>query len=101
MIYLEKENLNELVSSGIHLVVFYTDSCAGCSFMMPIVDSLSEDINIIKINIDKFKELSDSFDIKAYPSLFIYKDGVRVKDLPGYHSKEKIEIAINEIKNGN
>ena len=61
---LEEDNLDNIINNGIYLLEFYSEDCASCSFVGPIIESLSEYIDIIKIDVNKFKYLADEIAVK-------------------------------------
>lgn len=97
MIYLEKNNLKQLIEKGIYLVDFYADWCGPCKMMEPVLQNLDESINVIKVNVDLFKEEAAEYSIMNIPTLLYFKDGALVNKSIGFVSKEEIEQNIKEI----
>ena len=98
--YLEEDNLDEIINKGIYLLEFYSEDCGSCSFIGPIIESLSEYIDIIKIDVKKFKHLANEvYKITVLPEVFIVENGVVKYNFKGYHKKEKLIEAINTLKN--
>lgn len=98
MIYLEKNNLDELVKEGIHLVDFYAEWCGPCKMLMPVLESIEDKINIIKVDIDKFEDLALEYRIMSVPTLMFFKDGEKVKELVGFRDEDELLDIIDEIK---
>ena len=73
--YLEKNNFNELVKEGYHLVDFYAEWCGPCKMMGPVLESIEDKIDIIKIDVDKFPDLAQEYRVMSIPDLMIFKDG--------------------------
>ena len=61
------------------LIDFYATWCGPCKMMPPILDQvrskLGDQVRIIKIDVDKNKDLADALRIKALPTFIIYKSG--------------------------
>ncbi len=91
-------NLDELVSNGIHIVDFYAPWCGPCKMMGTILDEI-KDIDIIKVNTDENKTLVLQNRIMNIPTIMIYKDGIKKDEIVGLISKEELLSKINDIKN--
>lgn len=97
MIYLEKNNLNEVIKEGKYLVDFYAEWCGPCKMLAPVLEALDSKINIVKIDIDKLKDLASEYRIMSIPTLLFFKDGTKQEELIGFHTEEEIEEVINSL----
>lgn len=97
MRYLNENNLNELIKEGSHLVDFYADWCGPCKMLMPVLESLSKDVDIIKVDIDAFSDLAREYGIMSVPTLLYIKDGKIVNKTIGFMGKEEIKENLKEI----
>ena len=97
MIYLEKENLNELIKEGAHLIDFYADWCGPCTMLSPILEDMT-DISVIKVNVDKFPNIANEYKVMSIPKLVYVKDGNIVAEQVGLQSEEDIRNTYNNIK---
>ncbi len=99
MTYLEKsEDFNNLVKDGIHLVDFYADWCGPCKMLGPVLETVSDQIDIIKVNVDNFSDIARDYGIMNIPTLIYFKDGNPVEKTIGFVTKELIEEKIKEVK---
>lgn len=61
------------------LVDFYATWCGPCQFMVPILNevgvSLSDKIQVVKIDTEKYPSIADKYQIEALPTFIIFKDG--------------------------
>lgn len=76
----KKETFNEIVNSGkIVLVDFFAEWCGPCKMMQPELKALSsmisDNVRIIKIDVDRNPMVSSAFQIRGVPTLMIFKDG--------------------------
>lgn len=97
MIHLEKDNLDELIKEGTHLLDFYAEWCGPCKMLTPVLEMVSDKINIIKIDIDEFPKLTSEYRIMSVPTLIFFKDGKKVKEVVGFQTEEELLEIINEI----
>lgn len=70
----------ELIEARIPVLLnFYTEDNSVCRSMNTVLRDvaakLGEQARVIKIDIDKNKELSDALRVKEIPTLMIYKNG--------------------------
>ena len=93
--YLENNNLDELIGDGVYLVDFYADWCGPCKMLGSVLESM--DLNIIKVNTDKFPELATKFGVMSIPTVVIYKDKEEKTKFIGCRSKEDIEDIIKSL----
>lgn len=94
----------ELFSSDIDeyedkIIVFYQPSCPHCINKLPTIIDLSNEYNIVAINILNNKNLAKEYDIKTVPTLFLEFNNSSLK-VSGSQSKEEIISYINQIKEG-
>ncbi len=94
--YLETENLDDLVKSGLHIVDFYADWCGPCKMMGSVLETMN-DVSVIKVNTDAHPELAQKFGVMSIPTLVFFKDGAEVRKEIGFKSKEEIERIINNL----
>lgn len=92
-------NLNEITfqekvieGKGKVIVDFWTEWCGPCKLLSPILEEVSNilDMKIYKVNVDENPSLAGQFGIKSIPTIVIFDDGVRVKEVVGLRPKEEI-----------
>ena len=93
--YLENDNLNDCIEDGIVLVDFYADWCGPCKMLGSVLETMN--LNVIKVNTDKFPKLAQEFGIMSIPNVIIYKDKKEVGKFVGFKSKEEIMEIINSL----
>jgi len=74
------ETFNDIISSEVlTLVDFYATWCGPCKNMHPILEQVKEklgdQVRIIKIDVDKHRELSQQYNIQAVPTFIIFRHG--------------------------
>ena len=91
MIHLEKEDFNELISNGFHLVDFYAEWCGPCKMLAPILEEMADNVDIIKVNVDEHEDLAREYGVMSIPTLVLLEKGKEVKRNIGFLPKEEIE----------
>lgn len=78
------------------LFYFYSDNCAACKPMTPIIDKFSRsNRNVFKINARRDIDLVRKFGIMGTPSTILVQDGVIKEFLVGPQPEEKIATYLN------
>ena len=76
------------------LVDFYADWCGPCKMLSPIMDEISKNHKVFKINVDEEEELAASYGIMSIPCVIAFKDGKELNRSIGLKPKEEIEELI-------
>ena len=93
--YLEKENMNDVIKSGVWLVDFYADWCGPCKMLGNVLESI--DANILKINVDTHEEISVKHGVMSIPTICFFKNGELKEKIIGFRNKEEIEQILKNI----
>ncbi|WP_267383367.1 thioredoxin [Cyanobacterium sp. uoEpiScrs1] len=79
---------NLLATSKVPVLVdFYATWCGPCKMMSPILEQVGthfrDRLQIIKIDSDKYPEISSQYGIQALPTLVLFKNGNPVERIEG------------------
>lgn len=99
---LSVEEFNELLeTNSIVLVDYHTQWCSPCKKMNPIIDELKSNYRgkaeVLKINVDRNKEIAKNEKVIGVPVFAIYKNGKEVWRKSGVISKEDLEKTLNSF----
>ena len=86
----EEEVLN---SDKTVLIDFYADWCGPCKMFSPIVESVAEeneDIKVVKIDVDNAQDLAIKYQVMSIPTIVVIKNGKEVNRNVGVVSKSQI-----------
>lgn len=95
LIHYDNEDFNELIKKKV-LVDFYATWCGPCKMLSPVLDNLSEevDIDIVKIDVDKHSDLAREYGVMSIPTLIVFENNNEIKRTLGFMDKEKIKEFI-------
>lgn len=93
---------NDLINSEIPVVIdFYADWCGPCKAMGPILHDVKsrvgDNAKIVKINVDKNRDIAMQLGIQSIPTLMIFKNGEMKWKNVGVSMAKEIENALSHI----
>ncbi len=88
-----KFDLDELIKGDYVLVDFYADWCGPCRMMGSVLEKIS-DIDVLKVNVDKFPELAQKYDVMSIPNLILLDNNQLVKNHIGFMNEDELKEFI-------
>ncbi len=93
-------NFEEAVlnSSVPFLLDMAADWCGPCKAIAPLVEELAQEfdgrVEFGQVDVDKNPQIPTNYNVRAIPTLLMFKDGDVVGQLTGAHPKGKIQEMI-------
>ena len=95
------DDLATLSSEKWVILDFYADWCGPCKRLTPLLDakvkSHGTPVTLVKINVDRFKELAASAQVSSIPHVYLLKDGKPVTQFKGLLSFTEIDKFFAQI----
>ena len=83
------------------LVDFWAEWCGPCKLIAPLIEEIAREkgdaIKVGKVNIDENQNLSFKFNIRAIPTLLIFKNGQVRDQVTGMTSKKDLVGRIDAL----
>jgi thioredoxin 1 len=77
------------------LVDFWAEWCGPCKMIAPMLDEVADEkagkLKVVKINVDENQELAGKFEIRAIPTLILFKGGEKKEVIVGAPGKKDLE----------
>ena len=94
IIHLEKESDFDNLIQGNVLVDFYANWCGPCKMLGPILEEVSDLIQIVKVDVDNFEEISKKYRVMSIPTIVLFKNGEEIKRNVVFIDKNTLEKFI-------
>lgn len=82
------------------LVDFFATWCGPCRMQAPILEqvknTVGDEANIIKIDIDKNQALAAKYNVQSVPTLIMFKNGMAVWRAVGVQQADILEAKIKD-----
>ncbi len=97
---LDSSNFESTVTQGsIPVVVdFWAPWCGPCKAIAPILEDLANEqgdaVKICKVNVESNSEIAGRYDIRAIPTILIFKDGFVADTVVGLTSLDDLKAKL-------
>ncbi len=92
---------HEVISNDIVMVEFYASWCEVCQSFAPVLENAAEtftDISFGRIDADREPDLANEFDIKAVPTLLVFREKTLVFKEAGAPPPPILEEVIRQAQ---
>lgn len=88
------------INEGLTFVDFWAPWCGPCRMVASVLEEIdsemSNQVSIVKLNIDENQETKNSFEVMSIPTLMLFKNGEVVDKVVGYRPKEILVELISK-----
>ncbi len=100
IINLNEQSFNDAISKTDTpvLVDFWAPWCGPCKAIAPLLEELAKELDgkaqITKVNVDENSTIAAKYNIRAIPTLLIFKGGEQVEQIVGMVGKDDLKSKV-------
>ena len=83
------------------LVDFYAEWCEPCKWLdqilIEVTANFQENLEILKIDIDKETSVGNAYEIRSVPTLILFKNGLQVWRMSGFKGASELSDSIKKF----
>ncbi|CAI8272487.1 MAG: Thioredoxin C-1 [Opitutia bacterium UBA7350] len=97
---LDSSNFDSTISNSAVTVVvdFWAPWCGPCKAIAPILEELAgelgEGVKICKVNVDNNSEIAGKYEVRAIPTILVFKGGEIVDTIVGLVEKDDLKAKL-------